>query len=55
MKRAFPILELNNLTYSYDKKKKILRGVNTQMETGEMYAILGSSGCGKTTLLSEVL
>ena len=32
MKRAFPILELNNLTYSYDKKKKILRGVNAQME-----------------------
>ncbi len=54
MKRAFPILELNNLTYSYDKKKKILRGVNTQMETGEMYAILGSSGCGKTTLLSLI-
>ena len=54
MKRAFPILELNNLTYSYDKKKKILRGVNAQMETGEMYAILGSSGCGKTTLLSLI-
>ncbi|MGI6018471.1 MAG: ABC transporter ATP-binding protein [Marvinbryantia sp.] len=54
MKRAFPILELNNLTYSYDKKKKILSGVNAQMETGKMYAILGPSGCGKTTLLSLI-
>ena len=43
------ILELNDLTYSYDKKKKVLRGINAQMETGKMYAILGPSGCGKTS------
>jgi len=48
------ILELNDLTYSYDKKKKVLRGINAQMETGKMYAILGPSGCGKTTLLSLI-
>lgn len=45
------ILELQNLTYSYDKKRKVLRGINAQMEAGKMYAILGPSGCGKTTLL----
>ena len=43
------ILELQNLTYSYDKKRKVLRGINAQMEAGKMYAILGPSGCGKTT------
>ena len=46
------ILELKNLTYSYDKKRKVLKGINAQMEAGKMYAILGPSGCGKTTLLS---
>ena len=46
------ILELQNLTYSYDKKRKVLNGINAQMEAGKMYAILGPSGCGKTTLLS---
>lgn len=46
------ILELQNLTYSYDKKRSVLRGINAQMEAGKMYAILGPSGCGKTTLLS---
>lgn len=46
------ILELQNLTYSYDKKKRVLSGINVQMEAGKMYAILGPSGCGKTTLLS---
>ena len=45
-------LELQNLTYSYDKKKTVLRGIDAQMEAGKMYAILGPSGCGKTTLLS---
>ena len=46
------ILNLHDVTYSYDKKKNILKGISIQMETGKMYAILGPSGCGKTTLLS---
>lgn len=46
------ILTLQNVKYSYDKMKQVLKGVNAQMETGKMYAILGPSGCGKTTLLS---
>ena len=46
------ILALQKVEYSYDKKKKVLKGINAQMETGKMYAILGPSGCGKTTLLS---
>ena len=46
------ILALQNVEYSYDKQKKVLKGINAQMETGKMYAILGPSGCGKTTLLS---
>lgn len=46
------ILELQELVYSYDKKKKVLKGINAEMEAGKMYAILGPSGCGKTTLLS---
>ena len=46
------VLELQEVSYSYDKKKKVLKGIDVQMETGKMYAILGPSGCGKTTLLS---
>lgn len=46
------ILETNQLTYYYDKKKKILNDISIQLEVGKMYAILGPSGCGKTTLLS---
>lgn len=46
------ILEMQQLSYSYDQKIKVLKGINAQMETGRMYAIVGPSGCGKTTLLS---
>lgn len=46
------ILELKNVQYSYNNKKRILKGVSAQMEQGKLYAILGPSGCGKTTLLS---
>ena len=46
------ILEGKGLQYSYENKKRVLRGINIQMEQGKMYAILGPSGCGKTTLLS---
>lgn len=46
------VLELSGVTYSYDKKKKVLEGIDALMITGKMYAIVGPSGCGKTTLLS---
>ena len=46
------VLEIQDLKYSYDNKKNILNGINAQMELGKIYAILGTSGCGKTTLLS---
>ena len=37
-----------------DNRRKVLRGINVQMEQGKLYAILGPSGCGKTTLLSLI-
>lgn len=44
------IMELNNVEYAYDNKRKVLKGVSLSLEEGKMYAILGPSGCGKTTL-----
>lgn len=46
------IMKLQDIGYSYDKKKKVLRGIKIEMEAGKIYAILGPSGCGKSTLLS---
>lgn len=46
------MLEIKNVTYSYDKKKNVLNGMSGELASGKLYAILGPSGSGKTTLLS---
>lgn len=46
------ILTVENLKYAYQPERPVLTGVNYSFELGRIYAILGSSGCGKTTLLS---
>lgn len=30
------VLELQEVAYSYDKKKKVLKGIDVQMETGKV-------------------
>lgn len=46
------ILEIRDVTFGYGKGENILKNVHAVFEEGKIYAILGSSGCGKTTLLS---
>jgi len=46
------VLELQNVSYTYDGREKVLDGLNYGFEKGKVYAIVGRSGSGKTTLLS---
>ena len=45
------ILEIKNLSHSYDETNKIIQNINLEIEKLDRVAILGPSGCGKSTLL----
>lgn len=46
------VLTLKDVSYTYDKRKMVIKNVNLDFEAGTLYAIVGESGAGKTTLLS---
>ena len=46
------ILEVKDLEYAYSRDSIVFKNINVNLEEGKMYAILGHSGCGKTTFLS---
>ena len=48
------ILEMKEITYSYDSTRKILDKASYSFEKGKFYAIVGPSGSGKTTALSLI-
>jgi len=44
------ILKLENISFSYNKKRKILKNVSIDIKKGEMISVVGSNGAGKSTL-----
>ncbi|MCQ2532841.1 MAG: energy-coupling factor transporter ATPase [Saccharofermentans sp.] len=48
------VLSVKDLSFKYeDKGKLILDNINLDVNRGEVLAIVGKSGCGKTTLISH--
>ncbi|WP_276703715.1 ABC transporter ATP-binding protein [Romboutsia ilealis] len=45
-----PILELDNVNFSYNKEKQILKNVSFKINKGDMAAIVGRNGAGKSTI-----
>ena len=45
-------LAYDDVCYSYEKSKPVLRGISFQLLAGKSAAIIGPSGAGKTTLLN---
>ncbi|MDH7804023.1 ATP-binding cassette subfamily C protein CydD [Rhizobium sp. AN70] len=48
------LVELNNLSFAYPNSPPVIRNLNLTVQPGERVAILGSSGCGKSTVLSLI-
>lgn len=49
-----PILEIKNVSISYDQKVTAVKNVSAAVQRNTITAIMGPSGCGKSTLLRAV-
>ena len=45
------LVQIDHVTFGYDRRRTILTDVSLAFLRGQVVAIMGSSGCGKTTLL----
>ena len=48
-------LSLRNVSFSYEKGKDLLKGLNLEVKPGQKIAIVGPTGCGKTTLINLLM
>jgi len=44
-------VQLKDVTFGYDRRRPVLRGIDLTIPRGRLVAIMGGSGCGKTTIL----
>lgn len=49
-----PVLEVRGLRSGYGTRR-VLEGVDLEVQQGEIFVLMGASGCGKSTLLRHVL
>ena len=48
-------VELNDVCFSYDKEKKLIENLSLSARTGQRIAIVGPTGCGKTTIINLLM
>lgn len=52
--RDVPVVDFEDVRFSYGGKKPVLRGVDFQVLKGQRVGIVGPSGCGKSTLIKLI-
>lgn len=48
-------VEFKRVSFSYDKNKKLIGDLNVSAKAGQRIAIVGPTGCGKTTLINLLM
>ena len=47
-------IEYKDVSFAYDAKKEILKSINLKIEGGDIIALIGHSGAGKTTIMNLI-
>ena len=55
LSNVFGNIDIDNLYFSYVPEKELLKNVNIKVEHGKTVAIVGPTGCGKTTLINLLM
>lgn len=50
-----PIIQLQDVSFGYDKNNLLLKDVNLDVQMDSRIALVGANGCGKTTLLKVLM
>lgn len=48
-------VSFDSVSFSYDKSKKLIENLNLSVKSGMRVAIVGPTGCGKTTLINLIM
>ncbi len=48
-------VSLNNVSFSYSKARKLIEDLNLNVKPGQRIAIVGPTGCGKTTIINLLM
>ena len=48
-------VELNDVSFSYVPDRKLIEGLNLSVKPGQRIAIVGPTGCGKTTIINLLM
>jgi ABC-2 type transport system ATP-binding protein len=49
------MIQIENLSFGYNRKKLLYKNLSLTLETGRIYGLLGKNGAGKSTLLKNMI
>lgn len=49
------MIEIKNVSKTYNGKKKVLKNVSFDIDNGEIFAFIGHNGAGKTTMIKSII
>ena len=55
VEKVYGNIEFDNVSFSYKKDKKLIENLNLTVKAGQRIAIVGKTGCGKTTLINLLM